>query len=167
MEFLAKRMMCRGRRSRIFAPERSSAMTGLTCASVCTPFSSSIFQKRIIMCPQVTASSEARWWLNSGRLRASATILSLYLPSSGSMFCARMSVSTYVGWNVRPNRCAAAEIKPTSKSALCAHSGRPATKPRNAGSASEISGAPASISSVMPVSSMIFGVSLRPGATKV
>ena len=101
------------------------------------------------------------------RLSASATMFSLYLPRSGSRFCARISVSTNVGWNVRPRRSHAAATKPVSKSALCAQSGRSPTNSRNCGSASEMSGAPVSIASVMPVSSMIFGCNFRFGSTNI
>ena len=52
-----------------------------------------------------------------------------------------------------------------SKSALWAQKGLPPTKSRNFGRISSTVGAPSSIWSVMPVSSMILGRSLRPGAT--
>ena len=43
------------------------------------------------------ASSAARWWLNSGKLRALATMSSLNFPSWGSRFWERIRVSRYVG----------------------------------------------------------------------
>ena len=78
-----------------------------------------------------------------------------------------MSVSSDVGWNGMFSRSQAAVTKPMSKSALWAQSGRPFTNSRNFGRISSIGGAPTSISSVIPVRSMIFGVSFRPGATNV
>ena len=49
-----------------------------------------------IIKPQVMASSAARWWLKSGRLRALETMFSLNLFSWGRRFWDRIRVSAAV-----------------------------------------------------------------------
>ena len=77
-------------------------------------------------------------------------------------------VSIYVGSNSMPLRLAAIRRKRISKEwALWATRIRPAAKLRKACSASASPGASATISLVMPVSSVILGVMGLPGLTKV
>lgn len=73
----------------------------------------------------------------------------------------------YTGSNARPLRFAAAVMKPISKAALCATSGRSPTKSRNARTASDSPGAPYTSRSVMPVSCTISGGMGMPGSTNV
>ena len=72
-----------------------------------------------------------------------------------------------VGRKGMPHCRQPAAMKPMSNSALWAARGRSPTKSRKARRASSWEGAPSSISSVMPVSSVISGVRGRSGSAKV
>ncbi|CCY28793.1 unknown [Firmicutes bacterium CAG:114] len=164
--FLARTMRCLG--IRLALPrELVLARAGFTCWRVFTPRSRSIWMKGTSIYPTMAASSEARWWLKSGRFRWRQTMSSLYLPSSGSRFWARGRVSRKVGVKAMPYLSHPARTKPMSNSALWAASGRPSTKARKARRASSWLGAPTSMSSVMPVSWTMLGASFRWGSTKV
>ena len=69
-------------------------MAALMAWRLWTPIPSSFAKKWGRNRPQVAASSLARWCWKAGSFRCSATMSSLYFPSSGSRFWARISVST-------------------------------------------------------------------------
>ena len=85
--------MCLGKRLDLLPRGRSSSISPFTAWRVWIPLSWSIFQNGISIWPTVAASSLARWWSKAGRPRCSATISSLYFPSPGSRFWARMRES--------------------------------------------------------------------------
>ncbi len=151
---------------RLPEPE-SLLMTSLTSLSFSAPWLCSMGMNFSIMRATTSASSNARWWLNSGRPRCLLTMSSLCRRSSGSRRCASMSVSTTTGLNSMPLRSQAAAMNPVSKVALWAIMGRPPQKSRKARMASASLGAPATSLSFMPVSSVMLGGMCISGSTKV
>ena len=87
--------------------------------------------------------------------------------SSGLQYLDKATVSRYVGVNSMPHFSALWRMNPMSKEALCATNTQSPAKSRNFGSTMEISGASATISSVMPVSSVILVLICVPGFTKL
>ena len=135
-----------------FRPPRTRS---LKSPIVFAPLAASMGRNLSMMRATTIASSHARWWLKSGRLRRFETWSSLWCLRSGSRYCASTSVSRYTGSNGMPARRQAALMKPVSKSALCAMIGRPPAKSRNWRMASASSGALATSASVMPVRRVI------------
>ena len=162
--FRTKRQMCLT--FRVPAPE-SLLSTPSMSETRSAPWLWSMGMKRSIIRATTSASSKARWWLNSGRPRCFETMSSLCRLSSGSSRCESTRVSSTTGSNFIPLRSQAAAMKPVSKLALCAMIGRSPTKSRKARIASASEGAPATSESRMPVSSVMFaGIGIF-GSTKV
>ncbi len=116
------------------------------------------------------ASSSARWFGVVAAWKNGASVLSLQFGTSSRVSTRRASTAVSTTANAGHGiacRAQAALRKPTSNGALCATSTAPRANSRNAGSTTSIGGDPATMKSVMPVSTLTNGLIAMPGFTRV
>ena len=119
-------------------------------------FSSFNFSKHFIKISHVAfASSTALWWFSKDIPKCFATILSLTFLSSGYKNLASGTVSIIVKSNSKFILLQLFFINPVSKAALCATNTLPLQNSRNLGNILSIVSLSLTISSVIPVSSVI------------